>query len=181
MPGNRIWEARSSTGGSPPLFADPDDLWAACVGYFEWAAANPLFEDQLVTYLGSVRHEPMPRMRAMTKGGLCIYLGIAHSTWNAWRRERPELLPAIKRAESVIWVQKFTGAAAGMLSESIVARELGLARKAEVNAGVQEVAGTGSRAEFTRRIDRIADRLREAEAYSAAVASAPYKRDSGAA
>jgi hypothetical protein len=42
------------------------------------------------------------------------------------------LLPAIERAESVIYTQKFTGAAANLLNANLVARELGLADKTEL-------------------------------------------------
>jgi hypothetical protein len=41
-------------------------------------------------------------------------------------------VPAIERAEAVIYTWKFEGAAANLLNANLVARELGLADKAEL-------------------------------------------------
>ena len=130
LPGNRFWEVRSSAGPKPK-FANPDDLWKACVEYFAWVEANPLWEDRLVTFQGLATHEPAAKMRAMTIGGLCIFLDIEHRTWSEWRSSRPDLQPVITRAEAIIRDQKFSGAAADLLNANIIARDLGLAEKNE--------------------------------------------------
>lgn len=129
-PGNRFWEARSSAGPKPK-FADPESLWAACVEYFDWSMDNPLFEDKLVTFQGMATHEPVAKMRAMTIGGLCLFLDIDVTTWRDWRDSRPDLSPVITRVEAVIYHQKFSGAAADLLNPNIIARDLGLADKTE--------------------------------------------------
>lgn len=126
LPGNKFWAARSSHGRNP-MFTDPDALWDACCEYFEWNADNPLYEDNLVTFQGSAKHEPLAKMRAMTIGGLCMFLDIDETTWRGWRTERPDLIPIITRAESVIYRQKFEGASASLLNPNIIARDLGLA------------------------------------------------------
>lgn len=130
LPGNRFWEARSSHGANPK-FTDPQDLWEACAEYFEWVEENPLFEDKLVTFQGASSHEPVAKMRAMTVGGLCIFLDIARSTWEDWKANRSDLSEIIARVESVIREQKFTGAAADLLNPNIIARELGLSEKTD--------------------------------------------------
>lgn len=130
MPGNRFWEARSSHGRNP-LFTDPDALWDACCEYFDWNESNPLYEDNLVTFQGHATHEPLAKMRAMTIGGLCMFLDIDETTWRGWRAERTDLIPIIMRAEGVIYRQKFEGASASMLNPNIIARDLGLADKQE--------------------------------------------------
>ena len=71
LPGNRFWEARS-TFGPKPMFTSDGDLWTACVEYFEWVDANPLYSDQLVTFQGKATHEPVAKMRAMTLAGLAF-------------------------------------------------------------------------------------------------------------
>lgn len=126
--GNRFWEARSSHGPKPK-FDNPDDLWEACVEYFDWIEQNPLFEDKLVTFQGMATHEPIAKMRAMTISGLCLFLDVSRSTWDEWRTSRPDLSDIIKRAEAVIFEQKFTGAAADLLNPNIIARDLGLSEK----------------------------------------------------
>ncbi|WP_159585929.1 DNA-packaging protein [Chelativorans xinjiangense] len=127
--GNQFWKARSSHGRNP-IFAAPEDLWTACVEYFEWVEENPLWEDKLVSYQGVTTHEPVCKMRAMTIGGLCIFLDISRRTWDEYRG-REDYLPVVTRAEEIIRDQKFSGAAADLLNANIIARDLGLAEKQE--------------------------------------------------
>ena len=155
LPGNRLWEARSSAGPKPK-FGDPDKLWAACVEYFEWCADNPLYEDKLVTFQGIATHEPVAKMRATTIAGLCLFLDVEESTWREWRQSRPDLSAVITRAEVVIYQQKFQGAAADLLNPNIIARDLGLADKTELTGKdggpiqTEEVSDSAER--FTRAI-----------------------------
>lgn len=135
LPGNRFWEARSSAGPNP-RFADGDALWAACVEYFQWVDENPLHEAKAFAYEGVVKVQAMPKMRAMTLTGLCLFLDITDQTWRDWRAERSDLLGVITRAEAIIYQQKFTGAAADLLNPNIIARDLGLADKKELSGGL---------------------------------------------
>lgn len=152
--GNRFWEARSSAGPKPK-FAGPDPLWAACCEYFEWSENNPLNEAKAFAYEGQVTVERLPKMRAMTLIGLCMFLDISRETWNEWRSSRPDLSDVTTRAEAVIYRQKFEGASAGLLVPSIIARDLGLAEKTELtgkDGGPIETKDTSAR-------DLLADRL----------------------
>jgi len=130
LPGNRFWEARS-THGPKPKFDNPDDLWGACCEYFEWNQDNPLVETKGFAFQGKVTKETFPKMRAMTIGGLCLFLDIDETTWREWVKSRADLSPIITRAEAVIFKQKFEGASADLLNASIIARELGLADKTD--------------------------------------------------
>jgi hypothetical protein len=125
LPGHQFWRARASSA----LFADGDALWAACDAYFCWVEDNPVVvAEQLVVADEVTKKVPVAiKTRPMTKRGLCRFLGIAHTTWAEWKRDRPELAAAIERAESVIWDQKFAGAAVGIFNGNLVARELGIA------------------------------------------------------
>jgi hypothetical protein len=126
--GNSWWEARSSHGRNP-IFSTADELFAACLEYFEWNEANPLYKDQLVTFQGAATHEPVAQMRAMTLHGLCMFLDIGRGTWNQWRETRPDFAEVIARVEDAIFRQKFEGASADLLNANIIARDLGLAEK----------------------------------------------------
>lgn len=128
-PGNRLWEARSSAGPKPK-FKDPEQLWAACVEYFEWVEDNPLWEEKGFAFQGVVTKERFGKMRAMTIVGLCLFLDIDVTTWRDWKETRPDLSPIITRVEAVIRDQKFSGAAADLLNPNIIARDLGLTDKA---------------------------------------------------
>ncbi|EPL1176347.1 DNA-packaging protein [Morganella morganii] len=128
--GNRFWEARSSHGRSPK-FESPDDLWNACCEYFQWVEDNPLWEMKAFSYQGEVTQEPIAKMRAMTLTGLCLFLDIADSTWQLYRA-REDFMAVTTRAEKVIYDQKFSGAAADLLNANIIARDLGLKDRQEV-------------------------------------------------
>lgn len=158
-PGNRFWEARSSAGPKPK-FKDGDQLWQSCVEYFEWAADNPLHEAKAFSYEGDVTIASLPKMRAMTIAGLCNFLDVGFSTWDEWRRSRPDLQEVITRAEAIIRQQKFEGASAGLLVPMIIARDLGLAEKSEhsgPNGGPMEMVTHDADA-FTSRMARLAAR-----------------------
>ena len=127
--GNQFWKARS-THGRAPIFADPEALWEASVEYFEWVEANPLKEAQAFAYQGNVTLQELPKMRAMTIGGLCIFLDISTDAWRNYA-EREGFIGVTTRVEAIIRAQKFEGASAGLLNANIIARDLGLAEKSE--------------------------------------------------
>lgn len=128
--GNQFWKARS-THGRKPIFADADTLWNACIEYFEWVEENPLYEDKIVSYQGVTTHEPVAKMRAMTIGGLCIFLDIDRTTWPEYGKQK-DFTQVFRRVEETIRDQKFSGAAADLLNANIIARDLGLADKTEL-------------------------------------------------
>ena len=130
--GNRFWEARSSAGPKPK-FDGPEPLWSACQEYFAWVDDNPLHEAKAFSYEGKVTVAALPKMRAMTIAGLCIFLDISEQAWRDWRTGRPDLFEVVTRAEAIIRAQKFEGAAADLLNPNIIARDLGLADKSELS------------------------------------------------
>lgn len=143
--GNQFWKARSSHGRTP-IFATPDDLWNACTEYFEWVEQNPLWESKPFAFQGVVTVEAMPKMRAMTISGLCIFLDIGRSTWDEYKG-RQDFSGVTTRVEEIIRTQKFEGASADLLNPNIIARDLGLADKSEVtgkDGGAIETKGTGA-------------------------------------
>lgn len=131
--GNRFWEQRSSHGRNP-IFKNPDDLWDACTQYFKWCDDNPLYETKLFHNQGEIVKGKVPLMRAMTQSGLCIYLGISVKTWHNYK-EQEDFLQVTSQAEEVIRTQKFEGASANLLNSNIIARDLGLADKQQLDVG----------------------------------------------
>jgi len=134
------WEARASVvktqspdqiqnpiQGRPPKFANSEVLWKACTEYFAWCEEHPLLEDKVFCSNGMIIHGNLKKMRAMTIQGLCIFLGSAPSYWHELKSDRGIEYTLVRLiAEAVIYNQKFTGAAAALLKESIIARDLGL-------------------------------------------------------
>lgn len=141
---SRLWVARSSKAKKEQArkengqywvkYETAEDLLAACYEYFEWVENNPLQQDNLFAYQGTVTHEPMLKMRAMSFSGLCIFLGISGDCLNNYRHGRPD--PAMKAVvamvDDTLRTQKFEGAAAGLLNPNIIARDLGLVERQEL-------------------------------------------------
>lgn len=162
--GNQFWKARSSHGRAP-IFASPDDLWAASCEYFEWCEVNPLYEAQAFAYQGNVKVESLPKMRAMTASGLCTFLDISVSAWHDYKA-REDFVQITGRIEQVIRDQKFTGAAAGLLNANIIARDLGLSDKQELtgaNGGPIETKDVSARELLSDRIAGLAKRTGQSE------------------
>mgnify|MGYP003647210390 CR=1 FL=1 len=132
--GNRFWEARAKHGRDL-IFTSSDILWEACCEYFVWADDHPLYETKAFAFQGIVTQESIPKMRAMTIDGLCLFLDISTDTWKLYT-DREDFIGVTRKAENVIRSQKFSGAAADLLNANIIARDLGLTDKKEVNGDI---------------------------------------------
>ena len=132
--GNELWRLRKKHGREP-TFASPEALWTACVEYFDWVEANPLYESKLIAYQGEGSEYQMPKRRAMTKQGLCVFLGIGLTTWDDWSKpDNPNgYSDVVATVNSIIWTQKFEGASAEQFNPNIIARELGLKESVDNN------------------------------------------------
>lgn len=135
--GNEFWKLRSKHGRDK-LFATPDLLWDAACEYFQWCNDNPLIE---IDYRGSkMERIELPKMRAFTLEGLCFYLDANKGYFNdfddALKNKTDKLSKdfstVITRIREVVYRQKFEGASAGFLNANIIARDLGLSDKSQV-------------------------------------------------
>jgi len=132
--GNQFWKLRSKHGRDK-LFTTPELLWEAACEYFEWCENNPLIE---IDFKGKDADEVhIPKMRAFTMHGLCLYLGCNTQYFkifrNQLREDEKDFNTVITMIEETIYNQKFTGAAAGFLNANIISRDLGLADKKEMS------------------------------------------------
>ena len=117
----------ASLGGKPRAFSSPVQLWQGCCEYFKWVETHPLYATQLIGYKGMGNLVKVPKMRAMTLQGLWLFIRIIRETWVEYKRNRGTAYSLVcETAESVIFTQKFTGAAADLLNQAIIARDLGL-------------------------------------------------------
>lgn len=126
--GVKPWLARA-TVGAPQLYACPNLLTQAVYEYFEWIEQNPLKSTKVGFSYGEAIKTEITHVRAMTKTGLAMFLGITTHTLQDWKKTREDLKPVIEWAEGCIWNQKFEAAGAGLLNANIISRELGLADK----------------------------------------------------
>ncbi len=122
-------------------YETPEKLLLAVCGYFQWVEQNPLLEGKMAFYEGNGTEYEVPHMRALTKDGLCLYLGIHRDTWGSWRRgdDRKVLQPVVEWAEQYMYDQKFAGGAAGLLNPALVARDLGLVDRSQVDTKTKVV------------------------------------------
>ena len=130
--GNQLWKLRKRDG-KPKLYETPRALLEKSLEYLDWVEDNPLYEHKAMNVGGEVHVVKIPKMRATTLGGLCIFLGMSPETWRLYRT-RPDYLGIITEIEAIIYENKFTGAAADLLNANIIARDLGLADKQVVQA-----------------------------------------------
>lgn len=128
--GNRFWLQRSSHGRKP-IFASPEQLWEACCEYFQWVEDNPLWESKVASNKGEPEIMILPKMQAMTISALCLFLDIDRTTWQGYTTKE-DFIHITTRAEDVIYHQKFSGASADLLNANIIARDLGLRDKQDV-------------------------------------------------
>lgn len=139
---NQFWKLRCKHDRDK-IFSSPDLLWDVSCEYFEWCEAHPLLE---VSIKGKDNTEvAIPKLRPFTLRGLCLYIGCNEAYINQLEKYSAEkndkashdFLDVISRIRDVIYTQKFEGAAVGLFSHNIIARELGLAEKPDGRADIQ--------------------------------------------
>lgn len=142
--GNEFWKLRSKHGRDK-LFATPEIMWEAACEYFQWCVENPLKE---IDFRGKDAIEVIiPKMRAFTMQGLCLYLDCNTVYFNHFKNDIKDkddqmskgFSKVITRIEETIYNQKFTGAAAGFLNANIIARDLGLTDKKDLTTGGEKL------------------------------------------
>ena len=138
--GNQFWKLRSKHGRDK-LFETPELLWDAACEYFEWCDNNPLYETKAFAFQGTITTQELPIMRAMTLSQLCFYLNCNEAYFRTFKRQLPDnekdFNTVISDIEKVIYNQKFQGAAGNLLNSNIIARDLGLVDRKELDNKVE--------------------------------------------
>lgn len=132
--GNQFWKLRSKHGRDK-LFAKPELLWEAACEYFNWCDENPFIE---VDFRGKDATEVhLPKPRPYTLQGLALYLDCSTEYLKNFvenNKDAQEFMPVITRIKETVYDQKFSGAAAGFFNANIIARDLGLADKKDLQS-----------------------------------------------
>ncbi|MDV4010027.1 DNA-packaging protein [Elizabethkingia anophelis] len=133
--GNQFWKLRSKNGRDL-LFATPNLLWEAACEYFQWVESNPLYETKVFQYQGDIVTKEVPIMRAMTMRQLCFYLNCNEAYFRNFKanltEDKKDFSTVISDIEDVVYTQKFQGAAGNLLNPKIIACDLGLVEKREI-------------------------------------------------
>lgn len=130
--GNKFWEART-THGRDKIFATSDDLWKAACEYFEDTSSRVWIKDDWVGKdAKKVERKTSP---PFTLSGLFLFLDIDRATFDNYstKEEYKDFFAVCSRIREVIWTQKFEGAAVGAFNPSIIASEIGLVSKKEMD------------------------------------------------
>jgi len=137
--GNTFWKNVKETTGRPLAFESPEELWEKAKEYFQWCDDNPLKEEKLFHYQGTITRDTASKMRAYTMRELCLFLGVNEVYFNQFNEEKhQEFSKIITRIRDTIYTQKFTGAAADLLNPNIIARELGLSDNRNLNVNMEQ-------------------------------------------
>lgn len=76
-------------------------------------------------HYGNTVKDSVERQQPMTLSGLCIFLGIARSSWGNYR-QREGVENVVELVEEVIRTQKFELAACNLINANLISRDLGL-------------------------------------------------------
>ena len=123
---------KTSTVGRSRMFETPDDLREACLEYLAWAHANPLIEEKHFSSQGQILTAKMKKPRAVTIVGLCLHLGIHRHTWQNYRISE-EFDLVCDEIEDRMKQYKFENAVAGLMNPTLIARDIGLVDKQEID------------------------------------------------
>lgn len=142
--GNQFWKLRSKHGRDK-LFATPELLWEAACEYFQWCDDNPLKEEKLFHFQGTVVKNKASKLRAYTITALCLYLDCNKDYFTDFKdgldlntEEGKDFSRVITRIYETVYSQKFEGAAADLLNANIIARDLGLSDKRDLNVKTEQ-------------------------------------------
>jgi hypothetical protein len=128
--GNNYWQFRNKHGRD--FIYTPEFLWDEFIDYSNWLEECPLYEIKVFCFKGEVTKVNVPKMRAMTLSGFCLFADIALNTFKNYR-DIEDFLTVTHAIDEAIKSQKFEGAAAELLNPNIIARDLGLTDKKELS------------------------------------------------
>lgn len=136
MAGRQLWELVDiNRVGRPSAFESPEEMWDRASAYFKWCEDNPIKRHKVMSSMGEVVYGYEEKQRAMTYAGLFIHMNIGESTWYDYKK-KPDFSGVVYAIDRVMFEQKFSGAASGEFNANIIARDLGLADKAEIEQSV---------------------------------------------
>lgn len=143
-------------------FITPKDMLTAIADYFQWVDDNPYKEHDFIGKDG--RSDYRQKLRPYTWQGLCLFLGVNTVYFNEFeaRIKKGEIMggqdfsKVITYAREVIYDNKLSGATSNLFSHHIVARDLGLADKKQLEGGDKPISILGGKG-------LTADELKESE------------------
>ncbi len=125
------------------LYPYAEDLWLACVSYFEWAEDNPLIEAKhYIGPNGKAALAEIPKARVFSIAGLCLHLGIRASHWTQWcdpyhKNYKADYQDVIETVHGIIYTQKYEHGMSGLFNTNMIMRDLGMVDKQSIESSQQ--------------------------------------------
>lgn len=129
---DNFWTRRTPFAGRTPAYNSPEEMYQAALEAFEWFTTHPLREQIVFHNKGQVVKTYVTKMRPFTKKGISMCMGLSESGLFEVYARRAEYAELVAWICDVIHTQKFEGAAVGLLNANFIARDLGMADRAEV-------------------------------------------------
>lgn len=128
--GNEFWRLVKNPTGRPTAYT-PDSLWRKACKYFEWVYKNPLKAKKVFS---NGTRATVDKLRPMTEKAFCLFAGIGEETFRRYKTDETykEFWGVSRVIEQIIYSQKFEGAAVDLFNASIIARDLGLVDKKQL-------------------------------------------------
>lgn len=133
--GNQYW--RLAHDFRKPKKFKPEELLEKALQYAEWCQKYPLYETKV---FGTGIKMKVPKMRAMTIQGFSLFANFDLTMFYDWEKQEA-YSHIVTRIRNILYSQKLEGAAADLLNPNIIARELGLSDKTDVNVKTPTVIG----------------------------------------
>jgi hypothetical protein len=141
-----VWAGRTKLGrGRPKAVESPEVLWELAREYFQETDEKPFFKQEVLKggpAAGTI--VKVPTIRPYTWKAFenfLFYKGIASDLEN-YRYNKgsayDEYIGIVTRIGSIIYNQKFEGAAVGAFNPNLIARELGLAEKTQQQVTLEQ-------------------------------------------
>lgn len=118
-------------------FSDPQELWDAFCEYVQWIKQNPWHKHEAIKSgdnAGQIIDIPIER--PMTQDSFERYIGLSADAFEDYGRNI-EFSGTCKEIKKVCRTQKFEGAVVGAFNPLIIARDLGLREKTDVEMSGQ--------------------------------------------
>jgi hypothetical protein len=133
--GNNFYLKRAKSGRDL-LFSTPDILWKSACEYFNHVDENPWIKNEPIKSGDSAGTTmKVETSRPYTLSGLCIFLGCCQDTLSNYgnKEQYKDFFGVVKEIKAIVYTQKFEGAAVGAFNANLIARDLGLIDKKELN------------------------------------------------
>jgi hypothetical protein len=120
----------------------PEQFEALAISYFEWADTNQIKTCENAAFQGKVTQSLVTKPRVFTINGLVLFTGLSMATFSRFRKD-PAYAHIMEWIDNVVFEQKYQLAANGVINASLIGKDLGIDKGAEINLNNSNVVNDG--------------------------------------